>query len=52
LHRIEAGVQADNAASIKVLNAMGYQREGTARGYLKINNKWQDHDIYAKLSSD
>ena len=52
LHRVEAGVQADNAASIKVLDAMGYHREGTARGYLKINGKWQDHDIYAKLSSD
>ncbi|MDB2437901.1 GNAT family N-acetyltransferase [Hellea sp.] len=52
LHRIEAGVQADNAASIKVLKAMGFQREGTARGYLKINGKWEDHDIYAKLSSD
>jgi len=52
LHRIEAGVQANNTASIKVLTAMGYSREGTARGYLKINGTWQDHDIYAKLSSD
>jgi len=52
LHRIEAGVQPDNAASIKVLEAMGFQREGTARGYLKINGKWEDHDIWAKISSD
>ena len=52
LHRIEAGVQPDNAASIKVLEAMGFQREGTARDYLKINGKWEDHDIWAKLSGD
>ena len=52
LHRVEAGVQADNIASIKVLTAMGFELEGTARGYLKINGKWEDHDIYAKLSSD
>ena len=52
LHRIEAGVQSGNMASIKVLEAMGFQHEGTARGYLKINGTWQDHDIWAKLSSD
>jgi len=52
LHRVEAGVQSDNAASIKVLTAMGFTHEGTARGYLKINGQWEDHDIYAKLSSD
>jgi len=39
-------------ASIKVLKVMGFQKEGLARGYLKINGKWEDHVIYAKLSSD
>jgi len=52
LHRIEAAVQPDNAASIKVLNAVGFQEEGLARGYLKINGQWEDHVIYAKLSWD
>lgn len=52
LHRVEAAVQCDNAASIKVLLASGYTHEGTARGLLKINGAWRDHDIYARLSGD
>lgn len=52
LHRVEAAVQADNIASIKVLEAVGFQPEGTARGMLKINGRWADHVIYAKLRSD
>jgi ribosomal-protein-alanine N-acetyltransferase len=52
LHRLEAAVQSDNSASIKVLEASGFRFEGTARGLLKINGAWRDHDIYAKLSAD
>jgi len=52
LHRVEAAVQGDNLGSIKVLEATGFTNEGTARGYLKINGHWRDHQIYAKLSSD
>ncbi len=52
LHRVEAGVQPDNAASITVLESQSFTFEGTARGYLKINGEWRDHTIYAKLSSD
>ena len=52
LHRIEAAVQATNHRSVKLLEACGYTREGTAREYLRINGVWQDHEIYARLSSD
>lgn len=52
LHRVEAAVQSDNVASIKVLQASGFTHEGTARGMLKIDGGWRDHDIYARLSSD
>jgi len=52
LHRVEAAVQVDNAASIKVLKAAAYQFEGTARGLLKVNGAWRDHDIYARLRDD
>ncbi len=52
LHRIEAAVQAENTASIIVLESQGFQAEGTSRGYLKIGSEWRDHVIYAKLSSD
>ncbi|WP_427454724.1 GNAT family N-acetyltransferase [Litorimonas sp. WD9-15] len=52
LHRVEAAVQTDNAASIKVLQAAGFTFEGVARGMLKIDGAWRDHDIYARLSGD
>lgn len=52
LHRIEAAVQEDNEASIKVLEAVGFTLEGRARGLLKINGVWRDHLIYARLSHD
>lgn len=52
LHRVSAAVQADNVASIKLLETTGFTKEGVARSYLKIDNIWQDHIIYAKLSTD
>ena len=52
LHRVEAAVQPDNAPSIRVLQATRFQLEGRARGLLKIDGVWADHDIYARLSAD
>jgi len=52
LHRVEAAVQPENIASIKVLEAVGFQKEGLARGYLKIGGVWADHALYARLARD
>ena len=52
LHRLEAAVQSRNEPSINLLAAVGFQHEGTARAYLKINGAWQDHEIFSRLSSD
>jgi len=52
LHRIEAGVRPENTASIKLLENTGFEREGTARGMIKIDGTWEDHLVYARLSSD
>ena len=52
LHRINAAVQSSNEPSVNLLSALGFTKEGAARGYLKINGEWRDHDIYARLSSD
>jgi len=52
LHRLEAAVRPDNEPSIALLEAIGFQAEGRARGYLKIDGIWHDHIIYARLSSD
>jgi [ribosomal protein S5]-alanine N-acetyltransferase len=51
LHRLEAACIPTNAASIRLLEKTGFQREGYAREYLCINGTWQDHLLYARLGS-
>jgi ribosomal-protein-alanine N-acetyltransferase len=50
LHRIEAATMLANAASIRVLEVCGFEREGLARSYLKINGRWEDHLLYARVN--
>jgi ribosomal-protein-alanine N-acetyltransferase len=52
LHRLEAASQPGNTASIHVLEANGFKREGLARSYLKINGEWQDHVLLALVVGD
>jgi ribosomal-protein-alanine N-acetyltransferase len=52
LHRVEAACIPSNARSIRVLEKAGFQREGMARSYLKINGVWQDHCLYAIIAND
>jgi ribosomal-protein-alanine N-acetyltransferase len=52
LRRIEAACLPENAVSVRLLEKLGFQREGYARQYLCIAGKWQDHLLYARLSSD
>lgn len=51
LHRIEAACLLNNAASIALLARCGFEQEGLARRYLKIAGLWQDHLLYARLST-
>lgn len=43
LHRIEANVLPYNAPSLRVLEKLGFESEGLAIKYLKINGRWEDH---------
>ena len=43
LHRIEANYIADNKRSGKLLERLGFVKEGIAKKYLLINGTWQDH---------
>lgn len=52
LNRVEAACQPDNTASSRLLTGLGFQREGRARAYLRINGVWRDHDIYAVTAED
>lgn len=50
LHRIEAATLPTNTASMRVLEANGFEREGYARQYLKIAGVWQDHLLFAYVA--
>lgn len=52
LNRVVAACQPDNAASQQLLQRCGFQHEGLARGYLKINGQWRDHLIFARIAAD
>lgn len=52
LHRIEAACLPHNDASIRLLEKVGFKREGYARAYLCIDGRWQDHLLYGMVSDD
>jgi [ribosomal protein S5]-alanine N-acetyltransferase len=52
LHRIEAACIPENQRSIRLLEKVGFQREGYLREYLKINGKWRDHLMFSLLAQD
>jgi ribosomal-protein-alanine N-acetyltransferase len=52
LHRVEAACLPHNAASIRLLEKVGFTREGYARRYLCIDGRWQDHLLFAIVSDD
>jgi len=52
LHRIEAACLPSNAASVRLLEKIGFTREGYARSYLCICDKWQDHLLFGLIASD
>jgi ribosomal-protein-alanine N-acetyltransferase len=52
LHRLEAACLPHNEPSMRLLETVGFKREGLARGLVCINGRWQDHIVFALLSDD
>lgn len=50
LHRIEGNVMPNNKPSIRILEKLGFEYEGTARKYLCIDGRWEDHMHYVLLN--
>jgi ribosomal-protein-alanine N-acetyltransferase len=47
LHRLEANIQPENEASIALVQRCGFALEGFSPRYLKIRNRWRDHQRWA-----
>ncbi|RAL24173.1 GNAT family N-acetyltransferase [Thermoflavimicrobium daqui] len=50
LHRIEAGVMPHNIGSMRVLEKAGFHKEGIAKKNVKINGRWEDHQVLAIIN--
>jgi ribosomal-protein-alanine N-acetyltransferase len=47
LHRVEANIRPENAASRRVVEKLGFRLEGTRERYIHIAGAWRDHLSYA-----
>jgi len=52
LHRVEANIRPENAASRRVVEKLGFREEGLHRRYLFIDGAWCDHLMYAVTAED
>jgi [ribosomal protein S5]-alanine N-acetyltransferase len=51
LHRIQASYMPENTRSGRLLQKLGFRREGVAPQYLYIDGAWRDHVITALLNT-
>ena len=52
LHRIMANYRPENARSGRLLERLGFVREGLAKDYLFIDGAWRDHILTALTNPD
>lgn len=50
LHRIMANYIPGNERSARLLERLGFEREGYAKAYLSIAGRWQDHVLTALIN--
>jgi ribosomal-protein-alanine N-acetyltransferase len=50
LHRIMANYRPENERSARLLERLGFAREGLARDYLFIDGEWRDHVLTALVN--
>ena len=52
LHRVQAAVMPHNTASLRVLEKLGFRKEGESPRYLQIAGRWADHVVFAVTAEE
>lgn len=52
LNRVMANYMPHNNRSAKLIQKLGFKREGFAKRYLKINGAWEDHVLNSLVNPD
>ena len=52
IHRVEIAIRPENAASLRVVEKLGFRYEGLRRRYIHINGDWRDHFTFAIVRED
>ncbi len=52
LHRMEINIRPENAASLRVVEKLGFRDEGIRERYMHIDGKWCDHRTFALVAED
>lgn len=49
LHRVTAEIEPENTSSIKLVSALGFERDGVFKDFEYKNGKFNDLEIWTKL---
>jgi ribosomal-protein-alanine N-acetyltransferase len=52
LHRLQADIRPENLRSQRLVERLGFTREGLLRRYLDIDGGWRDHQAWSLLAED
>jgi len=52
LHRMEICIRPENAASLRVVQKLGFRYEGLRRRYIHIDGDWRDHYAFSLTRED
>jgi len=52
LHRVEINIRPENAASLRVVDKLGFRDEGVRRRFLHIQGDWRDHRSFALTAEE
>ena len=52
LHRMEINIRPGNAASLRVVEKLGFRDEGLRKRYLHIAGRWTDHRSFALTAEE